>query len=372
MRPRFWMTAAVLALLMPGLRAQDARVDIVGLIETYQHGRFDEAVAKAAALPDLGPLRLRFVQDVPLWIQADAAKAEARRAAAAAFLVDLAGARLETDWGRLSDLIEFACAQILRGAGPPTEFERAWHMATHALAGRARARLWLLGEYARLPHQKQVRRPPPQKNAPPTSPMHLMHALERFPDDPHFQLTRVVAWTWGRDAEPMRNLRRRDDVERRMVPSSPQLEALTALKPLTGIPAVAAEAWVRSGLVHLTRGDFAAALGAFETAEPLGAEPAMHYLAIFGAGRALEALARPDDARRKYQRALELMPGAESATVALASLQFMRDERADALQVLDRVFAHTPKGDDPGRMTGYGSYLRWPALQAAMRREVRK
>jgi len=364
---RLLVATALAFLLTPGLHAQSGGVDVTGLIELYSQGRHDEAVTKAAALTELGPLRLRFVQDVPPWIQADPANAEKRRAAAAAFLVELAAVRLETDWGRLADLIEFTCAQILRASGPPTEFERAWHAATHALAGRARARLWLLGEYARLPHQKPVRRPPPKKNAPPASPMHLMHALERFPDDPRFQLTRVVAWTWGRDAEPIRNLRRRDDGERQFAFSATPLEGLTALKPLTEFPAVAAEAWVRSGLIHITVGDFAAALGAFETAEPLASEPAMKYLAIFNAARALEALARPDDAMRGYKRALELIPDAESATVALASLQFMRDEREAALLVVDRVFARTPTHTDPGRMTGYGSFVRWPELKAALR-----
>jgi tetratricopeptide (TPR) repeat protein len=364
-------TALLGLLLVTGLRAQDGKVDLIGLIAAYAQGRYDEAVAKAAALPDLGPTRLRFVQGVPAWIQADPANADQRRAAAAAFLVELTSARLETDWGRLSDLIEFTCAQILRPAGPPTEFERTWHMATHALAGRARARLWLLGEYARLPHQKPVRRPPPDPNQPVVSPVHLSHALERFPDDPHFQLTRVVAWTWGRDAEPIRNLRRRDDGrELRVALSSPQLDALTGLKPLTEVPAVAAEAWVRSGLVHVTRGDFPAALSAFETAGPLASEAAIKYLAVFGAGRALEALGRPDEAVRKYQQALALVPGAESATVALASLQFMRDERDEALAIIERVFSHTPTSTDPGRMTGYGSYIRWPELKAAMRKAL--
>ena len=187
-------------------RAQGGAVDLIAILETYLRGHHDEAVARAAALPDLGPLRLRFVQDTPIWINADPATADARRAAAAAFIVELAAARLETDWGRLSDLIEFTCAQLLRAGGPATPFERSWHMATTALAGRSRSRLWLLGESARLPHQKPLNRQP--SKTPNPSPMHLMHAIERFPDDPQLQLARVIAWTWGRDSEPIRNLAR--------------------------------------------------------------------------------------------------------------------------------------------------------------------
>jgi tetratricopeptide (TPR) repeat protein len=352
------------------LEAQQRRFDLAEALDIYREGRHDEAVA-AAATADLGPLRLRFVQEVPGWIQAHPADAEGRARAAAAFLVELTAARLESDWGRLADVIEFTCAQILRAGGPPTRFERAWHLATHALAGRARARVWLLGEFARLPHQKPLQPPPANPKRPDASPMHLTHALERFADDPHFQLTRVVAWTWGRDAEPTRNLPVRGDDWLRITRPKAQIEALTALKPLISVPEVAAEAWVRSGLVRMSVGDHASALHAFQSAEPLASEIAMTYITHLNAGRALEALSRPDEAMRQYTRALTLVPGAESATVALASLQFMRDERESALSLLDGAFSRPAPQADPGRMTGYGSFLRWPELKAAMRKELR-
>jgi tetratricopeptide (TPR) repeat protein len=202
--------------------------------------------------------------------------------------------------------------------------------------------------------------------------MHLMHALERFPEDPHFQLSRIVAWTWGRDSEPIRNVGERvrvtvDGFERRR---SPQLEALTALEPLRAVPEVSGEAWIRSGHVYFTVGSFKAALSAFEAGADRAPEPEMKFIAMLGAGRALEALARPDEAMKQYQRALDLIPGAESATVALASLEFMRDERDAALRILDRAFASAQTTTDPGRMTGYGSYIRWPEVKAAMRKAL--
>jgi tetratricopeptide (TPR) repeat protein len=362
---RILVFAAGLAILvMPRVRAQG--LDVTGLLETYYQGRYDEAVAKAAALPDLGPFRLRFVQDTPGWVNADPTRIDARSAAAAAFLLEVAAARVESDWGRFGDLIEYACVQ-LRTTGPPTPFEREWHAASHAIAGRARARLWLLGEYARLPHQKPTTAPPSDPQRPPAR--HLMHALERFPDDARFQLSRVVAWTWGRDAEPIRNLRRRDDGDRRPPRRAPQMEAITVLEPLTSAPDVAPEAWIRIGLVHFSVEDFASALRAFESAQ-IASEPAIKYLAHFDAARALERLARPDDAVREYQKALEVIPGAESATVALASLQFMRDDRDTAVSLIDRVFNRSTGTDDPGRLAGYGSFLRWPLLRAAMRKAL--
>jgi tetratricopeptide (TPR) repeat protein len=358
---------ALLVALMAPVGTQGNGADLISLIDIYSQGRYDEAVAKAAAIPDLGSVRLRFVQDTPLWVNADPKRIEARGAAVAAFLLELTAARLESDWGRFGDLIEWTCLQM-RTTGPPTEFERTWHAASHALAGRGRTRVWLLGEYARLPHQKPVARPPAKANQPPPPPAHLLHAIERFPDDPHFQLSRIVAWTWGRDAEPIRNVRRRDEDDRpRRITRAPQLEAIVALEPLTLQPAVAAEAWVRTGLVHFTVNDHAAALRAFEAAQPIATEPAMKYLAHFNAGRSLEALGRPADAMREYRRALEVFPEAESATVLLTSLQFSRDDRDAALAQIERVFNRPPAATDPGRLIAYGSFVRWPELKAALR-----
>ena len=194
--------------------------------------------------------------------------------------------------------------------------------------------------------------------------------LERFPDDPHFQLSRVVAWTWGRDGEPMRNVRRRDADDRRPARRAPQLEALVTLEPLTSSADVGAEAWLRVGLVHFSVDDFASALRAFESAQPIPVEPWIKYLAHFNAARSLERLSRRDDAVREYRNALEVVPDAESAAIALASVQFMHDDRDAAVSLLDRVFNRSARPDDPFRLAGYGSFVRWPALKSAMRKAL--
>src|SRR5688572_10047166 len=131
---------------------QPATIDVKALFDMYLRGQRDEAVAKAAAIPDLGPFRLRYVQHTPVWVNAAPAQTQLRSAAAAAFLLELTAARLESDWGRFADLIEWTCVQ-LRTTAPPSEFERSWHAASHALAGRARAGQWMLGLNVRLSHQ---------------------------------------------------------------------------------------------------------------------------------------------------------------------------------------------------------------------------
>ncbi len=373
MARRVWVVAIVAAVsIWAEASGQPATADLTTLLDMYLQGQRDEAVARAAAIRDLGPFRLRFVQDSPLWVQADPPRAEVRRAAAAAFLLEVTAARLESDWGRFSDLIEWMCVQLRAASAQPTEFERAWHAASHTIAGRARARQWLLGLTPRLPHQKPA--PPPKlkdNERPPAT--HLMHAIERFPDDPRFQLSRVVAWLWGRDGEPIRNLRRRDDGEnvRRMIRRPTQLEALVTLQPMTSIEAIADQAWIRIGLVHFTTGDFQAALRAFESAQTIAKRASTQYLAHFNAGRALEALQRPDDAIAAYQRALTIIPDAESATIALTSLQFARDDRDAAVVAIDRVFNRKPGPPDPGRLMGYGTFLLWDEARSAMRAEVR-
>ena len=364
MMRRVCMLAAFL-LAAPGLGARQATFNLKPLLDEYSQGHHDAAVVKAAAIADLGPLQLRVVQDGPAWIGTDPATANVRRAAVAAFLVEFAEARYESDGHRFLDLIEWMCIQ-LRAAGPPTAFERAWHAASHALAGRSRSRVYLLGEYARLPHQKPVPAPPSDPQHPPAR--HLMHALERFPDDPHFRLTQVVTWSMGRDSEPIRNVRGRETNDRPLRRrAAPQLDAVIAFEPLTKVADVAAEAWVRTGIMHFTLGDYASALEAFRAAQPIAAERSIKYLAHFYAGRSLEGQSRIDAAIAEYRQALEAVPHAESATIALTGLQFARDEREAAIAQIDRVFNARPGPTDPGRLVGYGSFLHWPALKSALR-----
>lgn len=371
---RMARAAALLLAAMAGstvipAAGQQGPAPVTRLFEEYLEGRADDAVAKGAALEDLGSFRRQFVQETPAWIAADPRQAERRRAAAAAYVLELTHARIESDWGRLADLIEWACVQ-LRTSGPPTPFERAWHVASAALAGRARARLWLLGEYAQLPHQPPRKRPPP-KNGENPSPRHLMHALERFPAEPELQLARIVAWTWGRDQEPIRNLPRRTPSLSFPPRLPPQLEALEALEPLFDDPSVGAEAHIRAGMIRFSVGDFAGALRAYEIAQQRAGDPKRRYLAHFLAGRATEALGQPGDAIRQYARALEIIPSAESAAIALSSLQFGGEEREAAVARLAETLARTPPVD-PGRLVGYGSFMRWPELREAMRAELRR
>ena len=363
---RIVVAVGVVALITSGLRAGPAPApSLPSLIESYASGAFDEAVRQATS-DDIGRWRVPFVRDVPAWIRSDPERMEFRRAAAAAFLLEVAQTRLESDWGRLADLIEFTCADLRIGQPKPA-FELAWHRASIALAGRARARQWLLGEYAVLPHQQPIRRPP--QSRPDPNPKHLTHALERFPDDPQLQLARIVAWTWGRDDEPTRNVPGFfDDFPPRGARTNAPREAIHALEALVDDSVVGAEASVRIAQMQIVARDTEAALRWADRAEA-APSAAVRYLALYLSARALEALNRPDEAIRKYQAALAVVPRADSATIGIATLQFVRDERESAIGLMHQTFDQSSVLD-PARLIGYGNFMHWTQLRDALRAQL--
>lgn len=233
MRPEFRVRCAAIllacALTSAGGVAVPAAAPIppvTQLLEIYSQGRFDEAVRAAASLAELEPFVERFVLEAPLWIRADPSAVGKRRSAAAAFVAELTHARLESDWKLLRELIEWSCTD-LRAAGAPSSFERSWHLAVLALAGRARDRAWLLGTLATLPGERLRTQPSSY-----IGPLHMYHVGERFPDDTRLRLEWITAWTWGRDREPARSI----DVR---LPSL-QFMSVTETRQLNGKYAIAA------------------------------------------------------------------------------------------------------------------------------------
>ena len=88
-------------------------------------------------------------------------------------------------------------------------------------------------------------------------------------------------------------------------------------------------------------------------------------------GRLREHEGKMEQAIAAYQQALAIIPDAESATIALTSLQFARDDRDAAVVAIDRVFNRKPGPPDPGRLMGYGTFLHWDDARSALRSEVR-
>ena len=47
-------------------------------------------------------------------------------------------------------------------------------------------------------------------------------------------------------------------------------------------------------------------------------------------------------------------------------------DRDASVSLIDQTFATPTRNTDPGRLIGYGYFLRWPAIKAAMRAELRR
>ncbi len=113
-----------------------------------------------------------------------------------------------------------------------------------------------------------------------------------------------------------------------------------------------AEASLRLGHVKIEMGRYDEALTALTGVEGLTDDRAVVYLAHLFRGIALENRARVDEARASYRQALALSPGAHSATLRLAALEF-RHGRIDAPE---RMVDALLQSDDPRRDPWWSYY----------------
>jgi hypothetical protein len=132
---------------------------------------------------------------------------------------------------------------------------------------------------------------------------------------------------------------------------------------------VGAEATLRLGAIALRRGDVEGARSEFAKVERMTRDPWLLYLARFLTGRAAHERRRPADAEAAYRQALRAMPGAQSASVALAALLFQDGRRADASAVTDAMLESTNR-TDPWRAYADADDRFWPELIGRVRMEI--
>ena len=119
---------------------------------------------------------------------------------------------------------------------------------------------------------------------------------------------------------------------------------------------------------------FLYALGQFDRAltllDPLVVPPGdleMRYCALLVRGQVLRASGRLDDAAAAYRSALEAWPGAQSARVALMTLQVSRGNRAEAAALAEAIQTAPPDQYDPWWTYWLGNYRVYPAIVARLR-----
>jgi len=309
--------AAVLA-LTPSAAAQNAWV--VDWLREYAGGKH---VAIANDLRKVASIS-RLESDLEIvsktWLKQE--PVDQRRRELAAFALE-AGFAQAVQGLAAGKLVEWGCKHIRR-VTKPGEFERRWHLAAFSALGGA--------------------------IDPENLEKHVTHMKFHFPNEPRLLFERAVASELlAADVFTKRKVSARE-VEERNAEAAKRYREATASPD----PGIQAESWLLLGHVEMARGRLDESVSALDAAEPLLTDPAAKYLLLLFRGQALERLKQPDAARRAYQAALAIQPGAHSATMALASLLFRTGERADADRLVSALMARAEPVSDPW-------WFYWPA-----------
>jgi hypothetical protein len=98
---------------------------------------------------------------------------------------------------------------------------------------------------------------------------------------------------------------------------------------------------------------------------------AIGYLRELLMGQALLSADKTDEAVAAFRRAVALMPGAQSARVALMNGLLLRGDRAAADAMAQELQASPSTGIDPWWMYWQGDYRRYPQALAQAREQIR-
>lgn len=235
-------------------------------------------------------------------------------------------------------------AQLVRLPIEPDAFERAW----------------LLGAVTML--QGAIR--------PDTAQPFVDVALTRFPDEPRFLLARAVItdqrWPSSGTVAMSTRLTRTSTTSEHAAAVIGQYEAAAVF------PEVRAEASIRLGWFLQRTGRSEEAIARFQNAvgvetvdRPLG------YLRELLLGQTLMSLDRIEDAVAAFQRAATLVPGAQSARVALMNALLLRGDRPAAGTMAEFLQAPGTTVIDPWWMYWQGDYRRYPQALSRAREMAR-
>jgi hypothetical protein len=277
---------------------------------------------------------------------------EAHRELLATFALEIAEAGSFTDARAATRLVEWACARV-RVHVPPNGFDRAWQTAALDLIEGDVDPAALAG--------------------------HLGHVRAQLDDEPRLALARAIAAEQmvapveetaggaGASAAGGTGVPAAPDAKARQLAE----DALSAFEKAAAVPAVSAEARVRAAHVALGLGRADRALALLAEVDAPPGDPAVAYLAELFRGLAEERLGRTTDAQAAYRAALAVSPGAHSATVRLAALEFQHGQRPEAGRLVAGLLHDDEPGRDPWWAYYAGDFRFWYRDIARLRRLVR-
>jgi tetratricopeptide (TPR) repeat protein len=260
---------------------------------------------------------------------------ESRRRLLTAFALELAAVGSKKHAAAAARLVEWACPYV-RSHTPVNDFDRAWQLAALAVLEG--------GVDSQVLHD------------------HLDHIQAMLPDEPRVLLARGIAEEqFGAPAEVLtrtetaaglaraREALARDEGERfraseRAIARFQEAGAKDA--------SLRAEAALRKGHVLLRMNRYDAALAAWVNVETMTEDRALIFLVHLFRGLAFEGRARIDEARHSYLTALNVSPGAHSATLRLAALAFQHGHGEPPYGLIDALL----RDDDPRRDPWWSYY----------------
>ena len=239
-------------------------------------------------------------------------------------------------------LIEWACPSV-RNHTPLNDFDRAWQLAALAVleGGIQPALLQEHVDHARLPFSDDPRL---------TLAVGIVDEQISAPAEVR---TREVI---PRDAQRTKEAVLHEESERGRAAE----RAIQRFGEAAGDDALKAEATLRRGHVQYRLGRYDAALATWANLdEPASNDKALLYLLFVFRGTALERRARYEEARDSYLAALRVSPGAHSATMRLAALEFRARKGDDPSALLTSLLRNDDMRIDPWWSYYAGDWRLW-------------
>ena len=189
--------------------------------------------------------------------------------------------------------------------------------------------------------------------APENALLFIPRSLQRCPNEPRLRLAHAVVseqqWLRGRTT------------------AGQEAEILNLYEQAIKFPETAIEARVRAARFLYGMGQFDRGLALLQEITTPAADLELRYFTHLIRGQLLRGAGRPDEAAAAFRAALQAWPGAQSARVALMTLQVVRGNRDEAAALAEEVQVAPTDQYDPWWTYFLGDYRIYPAIRGKLR-----